>query len=193
MIKLPIDFKANKKQTIIFIALTSAILLFLYVTFLLKPQIVNAVQAMGEVSRIGFELGSAQADVAKIAKYKNDIELHRQKINSYEDMLPIEQEIPALLEELSGMAKASNVKIVEIVPVVSKESNAPRPNQIYREIPILISAKCGYNDLGSFISRLESANRFMKVADLHIKANKDNPKKHDVELMVLTYILLKGK
>ena len=43
------------------------------------------------------------------------------------------------------------------------------------------------------MAKLEDADRFMKVADIDIKANKATPKKHDVELLVLTYVLAKAK
>jgi hypothetical protein len=33
----------------------------------------------------------------------------------------------------------------------------------------------------------------MKVVDIDIKANRATPAKHDVELVICTYILLKGK
>jgi Tfp pilus assembly protein PilO len=96
------------------------------------------------------------------------------------------------LENLSEMAKDSNIKIVGIVPAISyfKDDKSANKSQIYREIPILITAKSGYHELGHFLNNLENADRFMKVADIDIKSNKTSPKKHDVELMVCTYILL---
>ena len=90
------------------------------------------------------------------------------------------------------MAKSANTKIVGIMPVTGKEEKAEK-NQIYKEIPILISAKSGYHELGRFLNSLENSDRFMKVGDMHIRANPATPKKHDVELLVLTYILLKGR
>ena len=106
-------------------------------------------------------------------------------------MLPVEQEVPKLLEMLSTMARSSNVKIVGITPLASKQEESPE--KIYQEIPILISAKSGYHELGRFLSDLESSDRFMKVSDIDIKENKSNVKRHDVELLVVTYVLLEGK
>ena len=40
---------------------------------------------------------------------------------------------------------------------------------------------------------LESSDRFMKIADIEIRANKTAPKKHDIELLILTYVLLNAK
>jgi hypothetical protein len=54
----------------------------------------------------------------------------------------------------------------------------------------MISARAGYHELGKFMSTLENSGRFMKCADMRMKANTSNPKKHDVELLVLTYVCL---
>jgi Tfp pilus assembly protein PilO len=90
------------------------------------------------------------------------------------------------------MAKDSDIKIVGIVPVLSKlkDDKSVKKGQTYQEIPILITAKSGYHQIGHFLSSLESADRFMKVTDINIKANKLSPKNHDVELIICTYILL---
>ena len=107
----------------------------------------------------------------------------------YEKTLPAEQEIPSLLETLSRMAKSSNIKISALTPV-SGSGKGGETTHTYREIPILISAKSGYHELGQFLSAMENSDRFMKVVDIDIRANNTTPRKHDVELLICTYILL---
>lgn len=191
MINLPIDFTKNKTQSMIFIALIAALIVIVYFNYLLKPQIVRVAGAVIKVSRIGNDLKNARADIERIGKFKSDIDSYKEKVDRHEKMLPAEQEIPSLLETLSSMAKSSGVKIVGIMPSVTKEVDKLSRSQIYQEIPILISAKSGYHELGRFLNRLENSDRFMKVVDIQIKANTPTPKKQDVELLVLTYILLK--
>ncbi|MCX5680091.1 MAG: type 4a pilus biogenesis protein PilO, partial [Candidatus Omnitrophica bacterium] len=58
------------------------------------------------------------------------------------------------------------------------------------EIPILINARSGYHELGKLLSNMENADRFMKVSDIQIKSNSQLPRKHEVEILVLTYVLL---
>ena len=90
------------------------------------------------------------------------------------------------------MAKRSDVKILGITPLASKQE-APASERAYQEIPILMNARSGYHELGKFLSDLENAGRFMKVVDIKIKENLSTPKKHDVELLILTYVLLESK
>ena len=191
MAKLAIDFK-NKKQMALIAAAVGLGALYIYINFLLLPQIRGATKAYDKARKIRADVKVSEHDVSEIELLKKQVAQYHSKIDSYERMLPVEQEIPKLLEDLSGMAKGSGVKIVGITPLQSKQDDQSA-EQIYQEIPILINAKSGYHEVGKFLSKLENADRFMKVADIDIKANKASPKRHDVEILVLTYVLLKNK
>lgn len=187
---IPIDLKDKKQQVIIAAVALTLTLIFLYFNFLLKPQLTNVFSLIDKAKRLESDLKRSQQDIASVAKLKKDIVASKEKVARYEKMLPAEQEIPGLLEDLSNMAKKSNIKIVSIIPAVAKEGSEGTDG-IYQEIPILITAKSGYHELGNFLSNLENSDRFMKVADIGIRASTATPKKHDVELLVLTYTLLK--
>ena len=169
-------------------ASVGAVILYLYVNFLLLPQIRGAVKAYNNAKKIYAEVKASERAVSEVDGLKRQVSQYQNKIESYEKMLPVEQEIPKLLEDLSNMAKESSVKIVGITPLQAKEPQTSE--QIYQEIPILINARSGYHELGKFLSDLEGAGRFMKVVDINIKENKATAKRHDVELLVLTYVFL---
>lgn len=193
MIAMPqIDIKNPKHQMVILGVLISILLAILYFYLLLKPQAIRVVSAAVKNGKMKSDLKTMEGEIANIPKYSQEITAYKDKVERYERMLPAEQEIPNLLESLSGMAKSSGVKIVGITPVAVPEDKKQQ-GLIYQEIPILISAKSGYHELGNFLAKLEDADRFMKVGDIEINANRVTPKRHDVELLVLTYILLKGK
>ena len=189
MIKLHFDLKKDNPQIMVFIALASLLALIIYFYFLLIPQVTWLADILGRTGKVMSDLKSGQALIAKKDEFRENIESYREKVESYEKRLPAEQEIPSLLENLSGMAKGSNVKIIGITPVtVSPKEKAAQKGKIYKEIPILINAKSGYHELGTFLSNMEDAGRFMKVVDIEIKTNHSSPKKHDVELIVCTYV-----
>ncbi|MCX5686865.1 MAG: type 4a pilus biogenesis protein PilO [Candidatus Omnitrophica bacterium] len=193
MIKLTdIDIKNPKHQAIILAALIAILTVILYFILLLQPQVMRIIGTVIKDHKMKADLKSMESEIANIGRYSKEIGAYKDKVERYERMLPAEQEIPTLLESLSGMAKSSGVKIVGITPVVIREEKK-REGQIYQEIPILISAKSGYHELGNFLAKLEDSDRFMKVADIEIRANKAMPKRHDTEVLVFTYILLKGR
>ncbi len=186
------DLKKNPKQTAILITLLSVIALIIYINFALLPQIRNAIGQTAKAKKMRSEIVSAEKDIKGIGFLKNEIISNKDKINKYEKMLPAEQEIPKLLEELSDMAKAANVKIVAITPATNKPAAAGK-GSVYQEIPILISARSGYHELGHFLYNLENCDRFIKIVDIEIRGNKASPNRHDVELLITTYVLLTEK
>lgn len=189
-----IDFKSKQAQMIILAALVALLAIVLYFYFVFFPQVGRVMKLIGKTGKVRAELISARNAISDTAKLKKRLEDYSAKVESYEKKLPAEQEIPSLLENLSTMAKESNIKIVGIAPAMphTREDGGAK-DQAYQEMPILISAKSGYHELGFFLSKLENSDRFMKVADIDIRANKSSPRKHDVELLVLTYILLPEK
>jgi type IV pilus assembly protein PilO len=190
-IKIPEDMRSNQKQLMLLFALVALTAAILYVNFILIPQVSGVAGSLMKMSGAQARLNGAQADAARIQALRDSMASVSEKVELYEKMLPAEKEIPSLLENLSAMAKSSGVKIVGITPVSLQEESRVK-KQVYKEIPIQISAKSGFHELGAFLSNLEGADRFMKVSDIQIKSNSSSPKKHDVELMVLTYVLAKG-
>ncbi|MCX5665640.1 MAG: type 4a pilus biogenesis protein PilO [Candidatus Omnitrophica bacterium] len=187
-----IDLKNKQTQVLLLTICAALAAAALYLYFVFFPQVIRVFDLTAKTGKIKSELRSARVVIKDFESLKNGLKERTQKVESYEKKLPAEQEIPALLEDLSNMVKASDIKIVGIVPAMSyfKDDKSSKKSQIYREIPILITAKSGYHELGHFLNSLENADRFMKVVDIDIKANKASPRKHDVELMVCTYILL---
>ena len=192
MIKPKIDIKNPKHQMMMLAFLIAVLGVILYFSILLKPQVIRVANAAIRNNKMKAELKCVEGEIANIDKYKKGVGAYKDKVERYERMLPAEQEIPVLLESLSSMARSSGVKIVGITPAAVSEEKK-QPDQVYQEIPILISAKSGYHELGNFLAKLEDSDRFMKIANIKIIANKVSPKKHEVELLVLTYIILKGK
>lgn len=182
----------NRGQIFIFSGLIAIIIVILYLNFICIPQLSNFFSIVRERSALSAELRKTRIAVSEIDKLKKELGASRAKVSECEKMLPAQQEIPSLLENLSAMAKDSNVKIVGITPMTSNEDKSVK-DRTYQEIPILINARSGYHELGKFIDNLENAVRFMKIADIWIKTNKAAPKENDIELLVITYTLLTNK
>jgi len=185
------SLKENPKQMMVVISVATVFTLLLYFNFLLKPQVMSICSAISKLDKVSADLKAARSDIAKINSMRNTVEAYNKKLGQYEKTLPTEEGIPGLLESLSEMAKNANMRIDGIAPVDQKEIKTE--NRAYKEIPIMITANAGYHGLGQFLSSLENSDRFMKVIDMQIKANPVSPKRHDVELLVVTYVLLEGK
>jgi Tfp pilus assembly protein PilO len=129
-------------------------------------------------------------DIANIQRYKGQIEDLRGKLSLYKKKFSTEQQISLLLKELSDIAKNSGVKIVAIKPYPAvTETQQSASLGAYQKFPISITAICGYHQLGTFLSELENGDIFMRITDMRITADNQNPVEHNVHMIVNTYIL----
>lgn len=192
MAKFILDFQKNKKQTALLITLGAVLAFIAYLNFLLIPQAASVISTFKNMAKLNADVRGAVSDIASIGSLEKEISSYDEKIERYVNMLPAEKEIPALLENLAAMARDANVRIVAITPVTGKETDGEK-GRIYQEMPIQISAKSGYHELGRFLLSLESSDRFIKIVDMEVRGNSTTPKRHDIDLLLTTYVLLKGK
>ena len=96
------------------------------------------------------------------------------------------------LEELSQVAKASNVKILSITPMETKKTEEG-DNPYYSVMLVKITAKSGYHQLGGFVSSLENGKRFIEIEDIIIKNDEGFPRRHDVEMVLKTYVSVENE
>jgi len=194
MVKMQLDFlkKAKKNEIIAFTGLICAVILVGYFFLFLNPITSKLVDLSRKLSKLQSDLAIADLAIGSMPKLEKEVGELKNRTISYSNRLPKEEEFPALLESLSTMAQNTDVKITKIVPIKDTEA-APvekaSPPGIYQEKGILINAQCGYHQLGMFISELESAERFMEIFDITIESVKMMPRRHNVQLIVKTFVL----
>ena len=68
-------------------------------------------------------------------------------------------------------------------------NKAKQVNNAYTEFPILIEARAGYHQLGAFVNKLETMDRFIKITDIDIAGMEKDPRRHDIKMRIVTYVL----
>ncbi len=191
-----LDFlkKAKKSEIMGLTVVICGLIIGGYHFLFLSPVVSRLSFLFRETSRIQNRINKAEISIDSAPRIKKEIKELKAKEVFYSNKLPREKEFPAILEDLSGMARSSGVKITKILPMkdsrVSSEEDTG--SGIYSQKAILINAQCGYHQLGAFIAELEGAERFMEVSDIRVEAGRINPKRHNVQLIVKTFILKGG-
>jgi len=181
----------TKREKALVLVLSAIFLLAIYYLILLRPVIGKLNTLLPKVYEVKRDLKDARfliTNKALIEKKKEELLL---KLEEYEKIFPAEREIPKLLENLSSIAGESNVRIVSTRPFVKEDYSRNGVPKIYQEIPIEIVAKSGYHQLGQFLQKLETGDRYIMIKDVKISANQYNIKSQDVQLIASTYILIK--
>lgn len=185
--------KAKKNEILALTGLMCAIILVGYYFLFLTPILSKLSNVSRKVYKLQSDLNIAGLAIDSMPKMEKEIDELKKKTVAYSNKLPKEEEFPALLEGLSMMAQNTDVKITKITPIKDVEAapteKAASPSSIYQAKGILINAQCGYHQLGTFISELENAERFMEISDITIESVKMAPRRHNVQLIVKTFIL----
>ena len=76
--------------------------------------------------------------------------------------LPIDTEVPGLLEDITNAALESNLKIESV------DLQEEHPAEFYIELPISIKVEGSYHDLGAFVSSVANLSRIVTLHDFSI-------------------------
>ncbi len=161
-----------------------------YGSIFIVPKVVELPKVSREINDLNRKIDLVGDRVRRLDSMKQKLNDLKGEMEGYAKGLPKEKEIPEFLEELSSIAKVSGIKILSITP--SALSGAQGGGH-YKEMPINISAKCGYHQLGQFISEIELSKRFITVGDLQIRQDENTPSKHLVNIVLIAYVAVDEK
>lgn len=153
---------------------------------------------------INLQLRSLKTSGPKIIKLKKDIDTLVKDLSAMQNkqtqvkegtqqlkIIISEDEIPALLQDISRIGNKNNIKIMQIKP--SKELRT-RQDKTSKEpvklAPFLITLElsCSYHNFGKFINDLENAKEFMAVQDVKIGHDANDYLRQSVNLVLMTYV-----
>ncbi len=127
-------------------------------------------------------------DFEKKAFQAANLEAYRQQMAEMEEsfgalvsQLPSDTEVPGLLEDITNKGQLNGLTIKSI------DLQKEKAQEFYVELPISISAKGSYHDLGAFISGMAGLPRIVTLHDFQISAIKDNPNSLDMKIIAKTY------
>lgn len=178
-----------KRQKLIIYGLVTLCLFFANYKLFFKPTLASLWKTLPQVSRLQRKVDSARNAIANIPRYKEQIGSLRNRLSLYKKKFSTKQQISLLLKGLSETAESTGVKIITIKPHPVVTAAQQDASSSYQKFPISIMASCGYHQLGSFLNKLENAEAFMRVTDIGITSDSENPLEHQVYLLLNTYIL----
>lgn len=99
-----------------------------------------------------------------------------------------EEQLPNLLQAITQMAQAGQVRIVAMKPMVELSSLIPSPAG-YLELPVAFQASAGYHQLGAFLDALERSPRLARVGALQIGPQTEDLWRHQVTMVLQVYLV----
>lgn len=173
---------AREKIMVLVLAGTTA--LFFDYWLLVRPVSSLFSETLPRVKVLRNERDTLRADKKNEDAIHAELVATRAKLQAKDARFTAPNGLPRLLENLSGLARGSGVRIVALSPMSTREAGTSRR---YVGTPIRLSAMAGAHELGRFLAELENAETFFGVTKLDIRANSLDEKKHFVELEIMVF------
>ena len=188
------EFLSDENARNYIITGVAAVFIALYLSFAIIPKFTELSRTSRVVNDLNDKIDLVSSRVKRLNQTTKKLEALRKEQASYTEQLPVAKDIPKLLEGLSSMAKSSKVKILSITPSpLRADAKVAGSEKYYMEMPVRITAKSGYHQLGHFVSNLELGKRLVIINDLGIKNSSKTPRMHDVRIVLNAYVSVEEK
>lgn len=179
--KLELD---NKK--ILLIAIACVFVLYIDYSFIMGMQ-------RNGIKSIKTQKEKINKDITELNKNLVDLEILKKKQGDApvkQKKLITEEQLTALLEDISLAANTNNVKIMQIKAEKELKAKDVKPAVSAvkaKPLYIILDVSGSYHDIGRFINNLENAEKFMSVLEIKITRDSSDYMKENVNLLLKTY------
>jgi len=131
------------------------------------------------------ELKQMQKIVANLDIKKAEFEKVKKELEYVIQRLPSKEEIPELLRTITRIALKSHIDLISFTPgaSVSKE--------VYEEIPLTLSIKGTYHQVGLFLTKIGNLERILIPSNLKMTAmtpTMEDPSTARAELLITAFV-----
>ena len=163
---------AKIKGFILAAAVVIPALLFYFIVFSPQSEKIEALEKQVAVAQD--ELNKARKAARDLPKYQKEFEDTQKIFDAMAVLLPKSQEIPNLLRNISDLGKSAGLDFLTFVP------GQEVPKDFYAEIPIDITIKGPYHNMGFFLDKVSKLERIVTVNNITI----DKPEQEKSEMLL---------
>ncbi len=156
---------------------------------LIQPTRLKITQKKEEVQKVNDEIQQAYEFLRNLNTIREEANKMEELWQIFRTKLPDSKQIPVLLNALANVANKAKINYVSI-NTKPLEAGAQQGSLLYNRLPIEITLRCRYQNLGEYMANLRDMPRLVKVESLKILRNKDILPNLDVTINVYTYILI---
>ena len=120
------------------------------------------------------QLMKAEMLVKNLPQQREEVARLRQRVDAYASEIPMEDDHTWLSKQINKIAGETGVSDVSQKyqgAAVSDFKIESELQEKYAEKAWEIRMKCGFHELGNFLSKIENTNRFLEIKDISIEGN----------------------
>lgn len=189
--EIKVFFKDKRKRNYVVLSALS-IFCVVYLVFFIAPLINHLLDVSRSVRDLANNIEIMDNRIARSSEMNERLSSLKRDYARLASQIPAEKEISLFLQGLAVTARDSNVVISSVTPgemVPAEGAQVAGSREFLYELPVVITAKSGYHQLGRFVNDLERDSRFLNLQDIRVTANPQEPAMHSIYLSVRTYVL----
>ncbi len=167
---IPLDQKVKIVLAVVLIALPIG--LFVYFSYM--PNIEKIKKLETKKVSLAAEVKKAEKVARNLKKYQDELVAAQKHFEAIAVVLPKSKEIPNLLRNISDLGKGAGLDFVSFQP------GGEVPRDFYAEIPVNISIRGPYHNLGYFLDQVSKLDRIVTVNNIKM----GGPKKVGNEMIL---------
>lgn len=165
-----------------------AVIALIFQNMLIQPTRLKITQKKLEVQKINNEIQQAYDFLRNLNAIREEADKMEGLWQIFKAKLPDSKQIPSLLNALAQVANKANINYVSI-NTKPLETGDQQGNLMYNRLPIVITLRCRYRNLGEYLANLREMPRLVKVESLKISRDEDILPNVDITINVYTYVL----
>lgn len=119
-----------------------------------------------KISSLKMEVNKMLTYKRQLPKIRKEYKVAQAKFKKYKQILPVKEEIPSLLVDLSTIIKSEDVSLIRFNP------HSPVNKKTYMLKPIDISVVANYNNCGAVFEKVSKMKRLVRVKDFSMSSPK---------------------
>ncbi len=162
-----VNLKDPKTRNVVLVALLVGAGLYVffgtdYVPFNYRPTVRRLQALKGEYEKKSSDLARARQAVADLPRFQAEYAALHERYEMAAELLPADRELPGLLRKITLAGQQAGVvfQLVRPEPPVARDH--------YSELPIHITVRGGYHQVGQFLAQLANLERIVNVGTVSI-------------------------
>jgi len=182
----------SDKKKVLLVVIFAVIIGYLDMSMIMKSQLAGVKKKESQIKELKAKFANFERDLLKMGEQKKKESAGTMEPQKGKKLLSHDS-LVALMYGISGLANKDNVKILKMAPadqqpVAVRGPVAPDPAIRFLPVVIRLDLLSDYHALGSFINDIENDQILVLVQEFGIIADKQDPLKQRVNLVLRTYV-----
>lgn len=158
-----------------------AVAVAVYTLAVHRPQQRKLGDVRARIERAKAQLEQDDARAERIPQLQREVQRYRSEFHSFDNRLPLRQELAEFLREISSSAGSGRLADLVIQP------GSPTRDTLYNRLPIVMNFHCSFADLVGFLARLDEMTRLTRVERISIRPTSNTEQDLKVEMQINIY------